>query len=298
MNTATILTLPHRGEFGQLLMTYVRWVHGIQAERKIVCCRQGDEPLFPTATEFFYEWEMPPDIHRNTRYLMGAENTAYLEWLANKLVTRYPGASIRYPLDGKKPQRFPWCPEYNFVPKPACAAPGVSPEILVAPRFRQHGAHRNYQHWHEVIDGLETAGYTVGLLGVQETSVDRPGLAPERKAWNYPDDLGVTLHWMQKAKLVLCTDSGIAHLAVLAGAPLQVIYGKEGVEAGKEEWRWAFDHMRAHSIAKCQPILGGWDDPMIVVAHVLAETALPGRSSCSRPLSRYAVAHGNSAVSD
>ena len=283
----TTVFLPFRGEFGQMLMTHVRWIHGIEAEHKIVCCRKGDEPLFPSATGFFYDWVGVPDAQRNTASLMSNENRIYLEGLARQLTTVYPGATFRPPLDGVKPQRFPRCPQHNFVPVPRGKAPKRCPDILVAPRFRQHGAHRNYQHWHEVIDNLEILGFKVGLLGTKETSVDRPGLPGDLKAWESPDNLGITLHWMRKAKLVLCTDSGIAHLAVLAGAPLKVIYGAPGVEAGKEEWHWAFDHMKAHSVAHCEPILGGWDDPVTVLVHVLSH-ATPRRGACCRAtVSRY-----------
>jgi ADP-heptose:LPS heptosyltransferase len=233
---------------------------------------------------------------KNTEFLMGPENQRYLTQLGEALLERYPGATVRFPLDGKKPQRFPWCPEHNFVPQPACGAPKEAPDVLVAPRFRAHGAHRNYEHWHEVIDDLEIAGFTVGLLGVKEASLDRPGLPKGFRAWDHQDNLGVTLRWMKKAKLVLCTDSGIAHLAVLAQAPLAVIYGKAGVEAGKEKWRWVFGHMKAHSVARCEAILGGWEDPNQVIGAVLSSVAQPRRPGCRAQISRYAASHSTSAA--
>jgi len=294
----TIIFLPFRGEFGQMLMAHVRWVHGIKAERKIVCCRRGDEPLFPSATGFFYDWVGVTDDQRHTQFLMSKENSRYLESLEPALLTLYPKARIRFPLDGLKPQRFPWCPQHNFVPEPAGKAPHRFPDILVAPRFRKHGAHRNFQYWDDVIDGLELQGFRVGLLGTSETSVDRLGLPLWLKAWNYEDNLGITLHWMQQAKLVLCTDSGIAHLAVLAGAPLQVIYGKEGVEAGKEEWRWAFGHMKAHAVNYCEAVTGGWSDSAHVISAVVAKVPPPPSDSCGCRTSRYPGPCGISAATN
>jgi hypothetical protein len=102
---------------------------------------------------------------------------------------------------------------------------------------------------------------------------------------------------MAKAQLVLCTDSGIAHLAVLAGAPLQVIYGKAGVEAGKEEWRWAFDHMKAHAVAYCEPIIGGWDDPVRVIVTALTRAVPPRGASCRRRAPAYPELRSTSAAS-
>lgn len=267
--------LPWRGEFGQMLMHHVRWIHADPAEFKVVCCRPGDEPLFPSAAKFFYNWEDAEDAQKKTKLLKSPENQEYLEIVKQRILQEYQGTvhpEFRYPLDGCAPQRRGHCPEGNFIPKPSelCAAPDIRPDILVAPRFRQHGAHRNFAYWDEVIRGLLAAGHDVGLIGAEETSLDKAewGLPSCQKAWTYKDNLGITLHWMQTAKLVLTTDSGMAHLAVLACAPLHIIYGRSGVEAGHESWPWAFDHMRIHARAVCRPICEGWTDPQRVVREV------------------------------
>jgi hypothetical protein len=267
--------LPWRGEFGQqMVMTHVRWVHGDPSTRKIVCCNKGDEPLFPSASEFFYDWEAVPDRKRGTKLIMSPGNRRYLEKVGGRLLRTYPGAQLRYPLDGVKPQAFPWCPEHNFVPMPRCPVPAERPEILVAPRFRERGGFRNYEHWPAVITRLEDAGLAVGLLGLPGTSLDYPTLPKGYRAWDHADNMGVTLHWLKTARLVLCTDSGVAHLAVLAGAPLRVIYGKEGAIV-KDSWQWTFDHMKAHAVASCEAVLNAWDDPEIAVRNVLARVPKP-----------------------
>jgi len=265
--------LPWRGEFGQMIMTYVRWVHLIPGE-KVVCCRPGQEPLFPSAARFIYDWEEVPDENRNSAFLKSRGNREYLQNLRHRLLKEFPEAEIREPLDGLKPQRFPQCPHSNFIPKSAGPEPSVYPEVLVAPRFRKYGMQRNYAHWAIVMKAVagikaqEGGNSTIGIIGLKETSIDLPELDDRWKAWGYPDNLGVTLHWMQRARLVLATDSGLAHLAVLAGAPLKVIYGKAGVIPGMENWGWILPHMQAHAITHCEPILGGWDSPEAVIEAV------------------------------
>jgi hypothetical protein len=217
---------------------------------------------------FRYDWEDVPDIEKKTDLLKSKEHRSYMQALEDRY--RMEFAVIRHPLDGVKPQKFPHCPQGNFVPQPGGPPPDIHPDILVAPRYRLHGAHRNYAHWAAVIDGLRATGFSVGLIGAKETSVDYPGLGDTRKAWTYPDNLGTTLHWMHLSQVVLTTDSAMAHLAVLAGAPLWVIYGRAGVEAGKEAWRWTIPHMRAHAVAPVTPIINGWEDPDLVVGTVKA----------------------------
>jgi hypothetical protein len=256
--------LPWRGEFGQMLMTHVRWVQSLPGN-KVVCCRDGDQPLFPSAKEFFHDWEGLPDHLRTPAYMRGDENQEYLARLTRKLKERWPTAAIRTPLDGVKPQRYQASVAHDFKPVPRCPAPPTFPQVLVAPRYRQHGQHRNFAHWEEVTQRLVRLGLSVGLLGAKETSTDSEAVPTRNKAWMKPDNLSTTLWWMQRAKLVLATDSAMAHLAVLAQAPLKVIYAEPGVEAGKPEWPWALPHMKAHAKAHCEAILHGWDDPSHVV---------------------------------
>lgn len=263
------IILPHVGfEFGQLIMTHVRWVHCIPG-RKIVCTRRGLEPLFPSATEFFYDWSDVPDELRHTRTIKSVATAMQLEELQDHFRMKYPLAQIRFPIDGKKPQYFPNLPEGNFQPMPACPAPAWYPEILVAPRFRKHGEGRNFPHWNKVVQDLRGLGYRVGILGVPETSSAIDNVPLDHRAWGHDDNLGVTLHWMQKAKMVIATDSGMAHLAVLAGAPLTVIYETRGELPGPEGWPWIYPHMKAHARAYCEPVLQGWTHPENVKDAVL-----------------------------
>lgn len=272
--------LPWRGEFGQMLMTHVRFAAAMQWGI-VVCCKPGDEPLFPRATEFFYDWVMPEDSKRNTKFLSSRENMEYQDALKVRLAVKYPDAEFWHPLQGAKPQHCRFSRNHDFVPQPRCPAPMFFPEVLVAPRWRRHGEHRNFQYWPDVVSRLIHAGVTVGLIGTQESSVPCPQVSDQLRAWSYPQNLGTTLHWMQRCKLVLTTDSGMAHLAVLARAPLKVIYGEPGVETGSPKgWKWVLPQMQEHAYNHCEPILHGWDDPQRVYTealHYFAGSPLPAQ---------------------
>src|SRR5665213_2038721 len=53
------LFLPHLGEFGHKIMTGIRIVHWHKASEKIVCCKPGEEVLYPSATQFVTDWKSP-----------------------------------------------------------------------------------------------------------------------------------------------------------------------------------------------------------------------------------------------
>lgn len=252
-----------------MIMHHVRWTHkrlqeynddGMNRCANIVCCKEGHQPLFPLADAFCCNWKGVPDKDKKTSLLKSDSNLEYLNRLKELLCD--PGDEAVYPVKKCRP-----LPEFNF--KPIVAEdPGLAFDVTVCPRYREHGKHRNYSHWKTVVGYLVEAGYRVCLVGMKETSVDVDCVQEMYKSWNY-DVLETSLAFMNNSKLVLATDSGLAHLAVLNQRPLKVIYDIPGKEAGKLEWPWALPHMKAHATDHCEPILYGWDDPDKVITQVI-----------------------------
>ena len=263
--------LPWRGEFGQMIMAHVRWVHQHPAATKVVCCRRGDEALFPSAVDYFYDWADMPDEMKCTKSLDDHGNLQYLEWVQDRVRQKFADQDLEFvqPLDGGKPQRYKADPAKDFKPRPQTIACFPPIDVLVCPRFRKHGQHRNYQHWEAVVKGLQANGLTVALAGMKQTSVDVRSVPEHLKSWNY-DSLDSTLHMMNVARVVLATDAGLAHLAVLNQSPLLVIYDQPGVEAGKPEWPWVLPHMQRHATVDCNPIINGWNNSQVVVDSVVS----------------------------
>lgn len=262
-----LVFLPWRLEFGTMLMHWVRHVRRVVAENghppTVVYCRKGHECLFPNATKFVYDWEDTADVDRKWSTARKGAHKAVLDRIAEDAQTRWPDAKIIYPQRHYPKDQSDW----NFYPIGASCMPGY--DVVIAPRYRQHGEHRNYEHWQEVCDRLSEQNILFCLIGQKETSVDVVGVPEKQKAWFYPDDLQFTVGLMMASKLCLVTDSGMAHLAALCRRETLVIYDEPNVEAGKPEWPWALPHMQTHNPGKVSPILHGWDDPSRVVQQVL-----------------------------
>jgi hypothetical protein len=258
----TAIFLPWRSEFGTMIMHYVRWVNheAKNFERTVVCTRPGLEALFPAATEFFYDWSNPPDECKNTALLKSRENEEYLQLLGEKLLMKHPGAELMFPI-----RKMPVHKDWDFTPVPKVVR-GLKTDVVIAPRFRNYGEHRNFEGWMEVAKTLDAVGIKMMSIGAEETSVT--DLPVEDASWKY-DSLDACLEMMQNCKLVVASESGMAHLAVLAGAPLAVIYDLKGKEAGHHKWSWNFPHLKSYSKAYCEPIIGGWFNPSVVTDFII-----------------------------
>ncbi|MBV8780742.1 MAG: hypothetical protein JO353_05030, partial [Phycisphaerae bacterium] len=78
------LFLPFIGEFGHQVMWHMRYVQFHRASEKIVCCREADRVLYPSATEFVCDWTDPlTDIQR-----VGTNRHGDPEW--TELRERFP----------------------------------------------------------------------------------------------------------------------------------------------------------------------------------------------------------------
>lgn len=244
--------LPWRGEFGMMLMKWVRHVHGYQANTKIVCTTRGSEALYPSATEFFYDWEPVDDIKKNCRLLNGSDNHRYLCGVREQLRKVHPTAEFVYPT-----MYLPNNRAWNFTPQPKITR-GLVADIVVGPRFRQYGMGRNFAHWQEIITKFNSWGLKVGAIGAANTSITNLANVVH-KSWDY-DFLDAGIELLRNCKLAIMSCSGPAHLAVLCGAPLKVIYDRPG-KAVDGKGRWYMEDMQAFATAHCGPILHAWKDP-------------------------------------
>lgn len=227
----SVVYLPFRGEFGHRVMWHAPWVY--QERAKIVCCEPGDECLFPTAKVFI---EVPPPPHDRYRSHRSLADAMYLRSLRAKY------EETRGPLSG--------CPENlsslpRFVPQPR-EKRGIETDIVICPRRRELAPQRNWPHWHELEREL-SSNWRVFAAGAKDSSHHTIKCDA---AWNYPRHLDATVEAMLSAKMVVSTDTGLAHLAVLCGRPLMIIChgnGYTGPGSNKVQyWRFhAANHMQA-----------------------------------------------------
>jgi len=202
-----------RAEFGMLVWWHVPAVHAVSG-RKIVFIEPGMEALYPSAEEWLVI-DRQDDSKRRNRYARDAE---YVERMERAAMRDIPGCQIVKP-DAKWPKK-------RFIPEPHVTQ-DISCDIVVCPRKRQYGSEKNWEHWPELTLRLRAKGYDVFAGGAPDSSYD----VDCEKAWDYDRPLDATIEAMLSADLVVATDAGLAHLAVLCGRPLLMITHANGIVA-------------------------------------------------------------------
>jgi len=206
--------LPFRGEFGMKLWWHVPAVHAIPGP-KVVYCERGEQALYPSAEEHI-ECERNYDSDRRNHYYRDSRFVDAVQALAEKRFG--PHAEYLRP-----DQNFA---RKRFVPEP-WVKQGVACDVVVCPRRRQYGAEKNWPAWPDLTERLVTDGLDVFAGGMGDSSY----MVPCIRAWDYARELDATIEAMQSAKLVVATDAGLAHLAVLMGRPLLMITHGDGIVA-------------------------------------------------------------------
>lgn len=184
----SVRTIPaFRGELGLELYYRVPQVHTIcQREPCIVEITQGKEALYPAATE----WRVVRDDGDH--------------------VSR--GGRGRPDDLGVEPTRF--------VPEPHEIQGAGEPDIVICPRRMEYGESKNWDGWMWLAPDLDMRDFRVFAAGLADSSY---AVACRRKAWDYSAPFDATIEAMRQARLVIATDSGLAHLAVLCGTPLLLV---------------------------------------------------------------------------
>lgn len=155
-------------------------------------------------------------------------------------------------------------PERRFIPEPHVRQ-GVAADVVICPRRREYGSAKNWPHW-QALAGLPGA-FAAGAPDSSE-DVDCP------RAWDYGRFLDASIEAMRGARLVVATDAGLAHLAVLCGAPLLLITHRGRVAPGPvinsrgrvaqtRYWPVRLDEYYHAANHTGSPIatIDGWDDP-------------------------------------
>ena len=247
--------LPYRGEFGHKVMWHAPWVNACESE-KIICCEKGEEALYPNATKYIYSQRKNDADKReysefDARYINKA-GEAVLDLFTPE--TR-ANLKLRTP-PPKHPGPKPTIPLKYFVPRPYTEVPDIDVDIAICPRYREYGEDRNWAMWPKVVEWLQSEGFKVASCGAPDSSVKLPCTA----AWDLsPNYLDATLAIMHKAKFVLTTDCGLAHLTLACGKPLLMIcyQGRGGPKSSQiKDWRFTMENHKSAPIVKIE---NGWE---------------------------------------
>lgn len=208
------VVLPARWEFGLLCYIHVPAVYAIEGE--YVCyIEPGREALYPGATEHLPVEERTDHLRRNS---YAKDDAGFIRSLEADAQWRFPGCEIAKP-DARWPRK-------RFIPQPTVRY-DIACDVVVCPRKREYGPTKNWPAWPSLTEQLAAEGLDVFACGAADSSYD----VPCSRSWDYVRTLDATLEAMHAAKLVIATDAGLAHLAVLAGRPLLLITHAEGLVA-------------------------------------------------------------------
>ncbi len=234
------------GELGLELYYRVPQVHTIcQREPCVVEITQGKEALYPAAAEWRVVGSDEDHVSRGGR---GRPDDL-----------------------GVEPSRF--------VPEPHEPHDWQDPDVVVCPRRMDYGGLKNWDGWADLTRNLMASGADVVAAGAPGSSA--PVHCP--KAWVCARPLDASIAAMRQARLVIATDSGLAHLAVLCGAPLLVVtyrglvapgpvIDSSGRKARASYQRAGFDPQgrinrfeAANHTGSPIEYVDGWEDPTRVV---------------------------------
>lgn len=234
----------YRGEFGLKIRFHVPIVYGLGGGH-VIEIEDGEEALYPRA----HDWIVVPRAKDGTR--VGRPKTHAL---------------------GRREERFQPVPYLLQMIQPH--------DVVLCPRWRTYGASKNWMHWDWLGKQFQEHGHTVFYAGVadaSDTSVEG------NAAWQYDRPLDATIQMMRQAKLVIAACSGLAHLAVLCGAPLLLFTYRGQVAPGPvinsrgrfvqaDYWdvRWKqYYHDANHLKSPIIPV-DGWEYPERIVTSALS----------------------------
>lgn len=225
-----IFFLPFIGEFGAYLTTYVHDIYRIQAEEKVVAIRPKHKILFPTATEFFYDWDIFVDDIRRDGVNRTGGPIRVMTALMHTIIEEYPqykDYTFISPF-GRYDSRYPM--PYSGFELERLTDIDIWPHICICTRNRQKSMRKNMskEYWESLISQLPK--YKIANVGDRDTSIN--DLKVTYNSWDYHYgfyDINASINIMQNSKLVVTTNTGGLHLANLCGKDIILLYNAKGM---------------------------------------------------------------------
>lgn len=251
------VVLPARGEFGLRIRYHVPAVHALPRP-KAVYHEEGEEALYPSADETVVVPRIDDDRRAGTHPRSDVEFRAEC---SRDALERFPGAMVL--------ETSPEMPQSWFTPSPVVMY-GIDPDVVVCPRRREYGSAKNWDAWPHLIRMLNSGGLRVYAAGAPDSSyeVDCPA------AWHRARFLDASIEAMINGRLVVATDAGLAHLAMLCGADLLLVtyrglvapgpvIDSSGEVAHETYWPVRLDeyYRQANHAGARIEVIDGWEDP-------------------------------------
>jgi len=231
----TTVFLPNYGEFGPIIDKLVKIVHFHQSPKKIVCCKRGEEALYPSASEFFYDWEdFVKDEDKwgffSKRKISKYVNTNYTNYKQklsieiDKIISKLGGDNNYFYLWNFNIDKI-FTNKYSHIFRPELkpiTKCGLNVDIVISPRNRKSRIESNCGFWEDIVCELTNNGYSVGSIGKEETSEKIKGIS--LNSWSHDDNSSAIIEMLQNCKLYIGIDTGTSHLASLLSVPMMVFF--------------------------------------------------------------------------
>jgi hypothetical protein len=190
-----------------MLRYHVPAVHALPGP-KVVYHERGSEALYPSAAR---RVAVPLPKDEDRRGMRPKGDAAFQREVERVARKRWPLASIVVTRRGM--------PEARFVPDPYETQKYLLADVVFCPRARTYGSAKNWAHWRPLVKCVKAMGMHAFAAGAPDSSVEIG--CPS--SWDRKRHLDASIQAMRGARLVVATDAGLAHLAVLCGAPLLLI---------------------------------------------------------------------------
>lgn len=227
--------LPNFGDFGPVIHKLIKIVHFFQAPKKIVCCKKGDEALFPSADDFYYDWDdFIPEKHkwgffskyRITGVGKTRSYTAYKikYWEETQKIMSFFGSDCTYiHLWQFAPQgsgdyvfeKYDHLFKFKLSPR---TINNLKVDVVINPRNRESRKENNFLYWEYVIEEMNSKGYSVGCIGSKEESFVLKNSAVN--SWDFEDRSSACIEMLSNCKLYIGLDTGASHLAAFMSVPM------------------------------------------------------------------------------
>jgi len=242
MTSDKIIVPPFVGEFGWFVIRTIREVDKHPAKHKVVCCRPGQEIFFPSADAFFYDYDAAfKEKGRNAKVpTLGLGRVWHVQAanaIANQCRYSNPDYADHEIFNTTKGNCYKHSKDIYHFPKLTPKLEYDPVDVVFSTRNRREfkGKNRSADFYTSTLKLLMENGYTTGVVGIKKQSINLPYV--DSRSWDYPYEEEATVAMMQNAKLVVTTNTGISHLAVMLRCPLFVIENAPGMMCWMEMQR-------------------------------------------------------------
>jgi len=222
-----VIFLPNHGEFGATIDKVIKVVSYKQSLHKIVCCKEGEESLYPDANEFYYDWEdFVEDEYKWGLFAQPRRKNPRRHIHKDMLNTEFEKIKKRFGDNFKYVHMWPFSRDDVFSKYSHLFRVELKSKldkkvnVVISPRFRKSRPENNFLGWDYVCKKIKEKGYSIGCVGSESGSIKIE--ESSMNSWDYTDNSSACVSMLNNCDLYLGLDTGVSHLASMLSCPMIV----------------------------------------------------------------------------